>query len=181
MSTLAELLEDIRDGGNDRPYYETMIDQGEYRHGKWVFDWVFACNRCARLVDPTIADGACPDHAPKDVPGLARAECWAEPKHSPYWVLDGDHAGYGVPCPTCLLAPYREAEAAARQCRHWPWRRWKVTRWTIRAAYRFGVTGGIGGAQWGDGCNWCVHLPRLRGERTYLLGVRIKPRGEVGY
>lgn len=141
------------------PYYETF----EFPEGGPAF---FACNGCGRdvSIDP------CPDHAPAAFPGLRLAECEATPKHV---VFVHDRDDYGAPCPYCVLNGYWEKERLARQCRHWAWRRWKLTHKVCGWLYVLGVTSSGGGWQSGDGHNGC--LPdkslRLRGKRPYLLGV----------
>lgn len=128
--------------------------------------WGFRCSVCHADVN----ERPCAEHAPREVPGLRLADCTANPPHVTY---GHEREDYGLPCPWCQLAERAERDRLARQCRHWGWRRWAVTRWAEGWAYRLGITSG-GGAKWGDGCNWCVDHIRFTGRRVYLLGV---PRG----
>lgn len=123
----------------------------------------FECSQCER----DVTDDPCPEHAPTDVPGLRLVECQSQPKHQ-LWVLNRDDYGYG--CPECRLIPYLEAETAARQCRHRAWRRTRFAGWLSGAAYVLGVFTG-GGVSWGDGHDACHSFGRLRGHRSYILGV----------
>lgn len=125
--------------------------------------WHFECSDCAR----DVTERPCPDHAPTSAPGMRLVECWSEPKHQ-LWVINRDD--YGYPCPQCRLIPYIEDDVAARQCKHWAWRRTGVWNRLVGWAYRLGV---IPGSCWstGDGCDGCVTIGRLRGQRPYILGV----------
>jgi len=161
----AELVEHLQDIDPDTPYYELLVlDCGTDRPAWWV------CNLDGREIDPNVG---CPDHAPVDVPGLRRAECDSVPPHAPVWVTDGDHCGYGVPCPQCmynkLVDDFRKATKTDR-CYHWGWRRWKLTHWLAGRAYTLGICSS-GGSTWGNGHDWCMDSPRLRGKRHYILGV----------
>ena len=125
----------------------------------------FACKSCGRDVslDP------CPDHAPMAPPGFRLVDCTAEPRHLA-WVHDRED--YGAMCPYCTLGDYMERERLARQCRHWGWRRWKLTHKLIGWAYRLGLTSNGGGWAHGDGCDGCLPTGsvRWRGKRVYILG-----------
>lgn len=159
MSDIAELRQMIADGDVGDAYFETLVFFEDERAG-------FACNQCARDVSET----PCPDHAPLAVPGLHQAECEADPPHVVYG-LDGDHCGYGMPCPLCMVAEYVERERQARWCRHWGWRRWPVTAWVLGWAYRLGVVSGYG-ISYGEGHDGCHKLGSWSGSRPYVLGVR---------
>jgi hypothetical protein len=160
-----ELAEHLEEGSTDDPYYELLIlDFGTDRPAWW------ACNLCGR----EIPDGqGCPAHAPRDVPGLRRAECDADPKHPPVWYLDGEN--YGTPCPSCIYAGVAADLAKAKKtdrCYHWPWRRWSLTHKVAGYLYVTGICASGGGTRWGNGCDRCQDvLPRLRGKRPYILGV----------
>ena len=162
-----ELAEELADVDATTPYYETLIlDLGG--RGAW-----WACNLDGREIDPNVG---CPDHAPRDIPGLYRVECGAEPRHAPMWVTDGDHTGYGVPCPACTYNALSEDFAKVTKtdrCYHWGWRRWKLTHWIAGRLYTSGICSSGGSKSWGGvGHDWCLSmLPSLRGRRPYILGV----------
>lgn len=146
------------------PYLEVFAIGEEHPAGEGCG---FVCNICDRPVD----DDVCPDHGPRDVPGLRLLPCEATPPHR-VWVAARED--YGVPCLQCLLDQQWEQERQARQCRHWPWRRWKVTHRVASWTYQMGVT--AGGSSWktGDGCDGCLaSLPRWKGRRLYVLGVPV--------
>jgi hypothetical protein len=143
------------------PYFERLAMEEDHPDGRIGH----VCNTCDRPVDL----GPCPNHAPREVPGLVLAECGAEPRHW-VWTLAGDY--YEPPCPRCQLAEYDERERLARQCKHWGWRSWMATRWLTSKAYTLGVIAGSGSA-WGDGHDWCVDSVRWRGGRVYVLGVPV--------
>jgi hypothetical protein len=110
----------------------------------------FVCSICGAAVDLD----PCPDHAPTQVPGLQIVHCEAEPRHW-LWMLDSD--AYPPPCYRCELDRAYERERLGRQCRHWPWRRWRVLwlayRWVlepVRLASGFTVTWSHGDGH--DGC-----------------------------
>jgi hypothetical protein len=161
----AELGEHLAEVDATVPYYELLIlDPTD--DCAW-----FACNLCGR--DVSADNQGCPGHAPHDVPGLNRAECWANPPHAPVWTLDGEQNGYGNPCPQCMYDGVAADLARANRCRHWPWRRWRATGWLVRKAYTLGVISGSG-SMWGSGeydHKWCVQGLRRRGRRRYILGV----------
>ncbi|MEV0214254.1 hypothetical protein [Micromonospora sp. NPDC050695] len=137
-----------------------VLDSDEYTGPAGT---VFACNICDTPVD----DQPCPVHAPNAVAGLRLVDCDAEPRHL-LWVHDRDD--YGIPCYLCAWVKQAEAERLERQCRHWPWRTWRITSWLDRRAYSLGITGS-GGNTYGDGHNGCVTGVRFRGSRSYILGV----------
>lgn len=124
----------------------------------------FECSVC----DRDVTDEPCPVHAPINVPGLRLADCDATPRHY-MWVHQRDD--YGFPCPACRIWEQAEQDRLARQCRHWPWRSWRITSWLSRQAYSLGVLTG-GAIAWGDGHDACVTFGRWRGHRSYLLGVQ---------
>lgn len=127
-------------------------------------DAYFTCSVCDRSVD----DKPCVDHAPVEVPGLRLTECAAERGH---YAFVHDRDDYGVQCPYCRLDEYAEQDRQARQCRHWGWRSWRITRYLTRRAYSLGVISGSC-TSFGDGHDGCVTFSRaLRGERPYILGV----------
>lgn len=161
-----ELAEYIADGDGGDTYYQLLILDLDDR-GVW-----WACNLCGVEVDP---NRGCPTHAPTDVPGLARAECEATPPHSPVWTLDGEHNGYGNPCPQCMYNAVAADLAKAQRrdrCYHWQWRRWTVTKRAASWAYRLGIISGYGIGCLGDGRNSCVTgLRPTRHQRPYILGA----------
>lgn len=84
-----------------------------------------------------------------------------------------DRDDYGAMCPYCVLGDYMERERLARQCKHWGWRRWRLSHWIAGRLYTSGITSGGGGWAHGDGCNGCMFsLPRFRGKRVYILFVK---------
>lgn len=81
---------------------------------------MFRCILCGR------SDLPCPEHAPVSFPGLRLAECYRpEADHPRLFVYDADD--YGVPCYLCLYEQQRERVDELTRCRHWPWRRWRIT------------------------------------------------------
>lgn len=122
-------------------------------------DWRLRCSVCRREVEHH-----CPDHAPRDVPGLERIDC---DKGHLMWIPQTDC--YPLPCLLCLVNEYAKRERERNACRHWPWRRWKAFRWLVRQAYVLGVIGGSA-MSWGNGCDGCVHDLSWRGSRPYILG-----------
>lgn len=158
-----ELAEALADGDLGDTYYETLIlDDGP----AW-----WACNLDGREIDPNT--GGCPEHAPRNVPGLHRAECEATPPHAPVWVLDGDHCGYGVPCPTCIQNDLSQQLAKATRtdrCYHGGWHRWKATGRAVRWLYALGVISGSGWS-YGGGHDGCVTFRFDLHRRPYILGV----------
>ncbi len=157
-----ELAERIEEVDADTPYYELLIlDYDDPRNVWW------ACNCCGEEIPDNLG---CRQHAPRNIPGLAQTECEADPPHAPRWVLNGEHTGYGIPCPDCVYSGVAESLARANRCRHWPWRRWRVTKWAARWAYRLGVVAGYSTGT-ADGCNWCIRSRRWRGQRPYILGA----------
>lgn len=141
-------------------YTELFVIEDD-SEGQTVVRW--ECSRCER----DVTDESCPDHAPSNPPGLRLVECWSEPKHQ-LWVINREDYGYG--CPECRLIPYIETETAARQCRHRSWRRTRFAGWLSTKAYVLGILTG-GGVAWGDGHDRCHSFGRLRGRRSYILGV----------
>lgn len=122
------------------PDPDTIDPAGPYREAfGWPFDDSgghprFYCGMCGTDQLP------CADHAPRDIPGLRRVECTAD--HDPLWALDRDDYGHG--CPLCWVAQQRQRIDELTRCRHWPWRRWRITRWVLhRLPVSFGsVSGG---------------------------------------
>lgn len=163
--------------GAELAEYLTYEDHGGVYQGLLILDYDddrlvwWACSLCGvKLPD----DGqGCPEHAPRDIPGLDRVECEATPPHSPMWTLSAE--SYGNPCPQCMYSGIAADLAKANKtdrCYHWPWRRWGVTRWLSGKGYALGVFASGGGTTWGGGHERCLSsLPRLRGERQYFLGV----------
>lgn len=164
-----ELAEHLAEVNADTPYYELLILDAD-RPTRWV------CNLDGCDIDPSVG---CPEHAPRDIPGLHRADCEAQPPHAPVWVADGDHCGYGVPCPHCMYDGIAAdlAKATKRdRCHHWAWHRWSVTRFAVRWAYGLGVISGSaaswgGGLVDGQGCDWCVTFRFDLRPRPYVLGA----------
>ena len=160
-----ELREHLAEVEPGTPYFEVLVmDDSPSAAG-------FACNHCG--ADVTHGLG-CPEHAPQEIPGLVRSHCDAIPPHAPVWVLDGDHCGYGVGCPACQDATVAEQLAKATRCRHWGWRRWALTRRISCWGYTIGIT--TGACYTFDpgphGCDGCISGTRVRGKRTYILGIR---------
>jgi hypothetical protein len=161
-----ELAEHLTKVDETTPYYQLLILDFTGDRPAW-----WACNLDGREIDPNVG---CPDHAPRNIPGLAPVECEADPPHAPMWRLDGEHNGYGNPCPSCVYngvaADLRKATKTDR-CYHWPWRRWAATKWAAGKAYSLGVISGYSLNGHAPG-GWCVGFHRaLRGKRPYLLGV----------
>jgi hypothetical protein len=131
-------------------YYERFVmDEDEEVPDR---PYTFVCTACLRDVDQE----PCPDHAPlAPPPGLRLVECAASPRH---WMFVHDRDDYGAPCPQCRLDDYYQKERLARQCRHWPWRRWPVLRWTWR--YVLDPLGLTKGTVWttGDGHRSCMTM-----------------------
>lgn len=128
--------------------------------------YAFRCNICGR----DLTDGSCPDHAPRDIPGLRLVECDRTPPHVG-WVVDAED--YGVPCPWCSLdyETQRVAELEVQRDRHGRWRGWPITFRLARWAYALGVTSGsCYGTCRQAGHGWCVKYVTLRGSRPYVLG-----------
>lgn len=129
----------------------------------------FRCNICAT---PTI-DAPCPDHAPRDVPGLRLVDCDAEPRHW-MWIVDADD--YGHPCLTCICHEQTESIRALERERdhHWPWRHWRLTGRLASWAYALGIISGYSSSTCPDYEGfWCHRFRRsLRGKRPYVLGWR---------
>lgn len=142
----------------------TPADAEDHEHDLAIpCEWTFRCSIC----HSDVYAEPCPDHAPGEVPGLRMAECTATPRHVTYGHLRDD---YGLPCPWCQLNAAAERERAYRQCRHWAWRRWSLTRCAMRWAYSLGVISGYSTGTI-DGCNWCIRHVSFRGRRPYVLGV----------
>lgn len=141
------------------PYVETFVLEDDHPAGLYAF----ACNICQRSVD----DGPCPEHAPTAIAGLKLVDCAAEPRH---WLWVHNRDDYGSPCWVCIANDHARRDAEARQCRHWSWRRWRITHWLCGQLYVTGLAASGGVTSWADGCNWCQsRLPHLRGKRPYIL------------
>ncbi len=140
------------------PYNEVFVTDDDHPAGLYAF----ACNIC----DRDVGDGPCPDHAPTEFPGLRLVDCAADPPHL-VWVYERED--YGCPCFVCMAEEQAKRDAEARQCRHWPWRSWKVTGRVARWLYALGI---VSGTCWslGDGHDGCVTF-YPRGSRPYRLGV----------
>lgn len=147
------------------PYHECFRMEDEHPEQRIGF----VCSTCERSVD----DGPCPDHAPREVPGLALVECEATPRHWA-WVLASDANGYGIPCYACMLNEQAAERRAAedRRNQHWVnrWRYWSLTSKVASRAYVLGVIGGYGQSMEASG--WRVCGFRWRGSRPYILGVK---------
>lgn len=133
------------------PYLELFVTPDESPTGEWGF----FCNHCGRAVEGV----PCPDHAPMAFPGLRLAECDAEPRH----ILFGhDAQDYGLPCYRCLYQEQIAKERAKHACRHWGWRRWRVTRWVVHylPITGYGYNHGI------NGCDGCLVTPAVSWEWT---------------
>lgn len=142
-------------------YCEEFVTDDEHPAGLYAF----ACNICDRSVD----DGPCPDHAPTDIPGLRLVDCAAEPRHL-LWVVDRED--YGVPCFLCIAQEKWDLDRLAQQCRHWPWRHWRLTGRLASWASALGVISGYG-IHYGQGHLGCRTFPNsLRGRRPYVLWVQ---------
>lgn len=124
----------------------------------------FQCSVCGQ----DVTDLPCPDHAPMtDLPGRRLVDCTATPRH---YIWSHKREDYGHPCPQCIVADNVARDLEARACRHWGWRRWRLTHRIAGFLYSSGITTG-GGSAWGNGHDWCLDkLPSLRGKRSYVLG-----------
>lgn len=92
--------------------------------------WGWICSHCPQRVD----EQPCPDHAPKQAPGLRLVECHATPRH---WLFAHDREDYGHGCPWCWyeqaatdLTPLKEA--AEKRAHRWCWLRNRLKRLAIR-------------------------------------------------
>jgi hypothetical protein len=126
----------------------------------------YICNQCGRNVDHE----PCPEHAPVEVPGLQMVHCDARPRHRRMWVLDFE--GIESSCPYCQLNQRDERIAYLERCRHWSWRRSRLTRLLAGWAYALGIVAGyavgVGGCPYGH--HGCVYGFRWLGRRSYILG-----------
>lgn len=154
---MAESLFDLP--ATAHPYLETftcgMTDTGE-------LDYYFACNVCERRVD----DGPCADHAPLNVPGLQLADCDTEPRH-PHTFFHASDA-YPPPCMYCVSQSQQEQIDRLTACRHWPWRRWKLSGRIASWLYALGLVAGYGFTN-SSTCHGCLCSFRF-GNSSYLLG-----------
>lgn len=138
------------------PYYELLLMEGE--HPKDITGHV--CNQCG--VD--VAEAPCPEHGPRDVPGLTLMDCDAEPRHW-IWTPAGDY--FPPPCYRCEWERLLQREWDRRDAPHkrrlhgyarsgWWW-------WMLRVGARLGLLHGL----YGRGCpggGWC-HGARWRWSR----------------
>jgi hypothetical protein len=146
-------------------YREDFVIDDEVT-GREVYE--FRCNICGT---PT-PDAPCPEHAPRDIPGLRLVDCDAQPRHW-IWVIDAED--YGHPCLTCICHEQTESirELEIARDHHWRWRGWRITGWLNSKAYALGITAG---ASWGTcsqpGHRCCHRKASWRGKRPYVLGWR---------
>lgn len=186
MYDLQELRDELAESGPAGSYFETLVWDDTVIDGQYANPTcTFVCNQCGEELES--GDGGlkpCPTHAPTDVPGLYKIEC---PKgvHS-LWTVAGDQNSYGAPCLACEWgrAIAERARAERRDgCYHWPWRRWRITRWITTQFYVWGLTSTGGGYSIGgatdtrpghDGCvdplpfGWS---PRRR--RVYIARIPV--------
>jgi hypothetical protein len=108
---------------------------------------------------------------PAALPRLVAVECTNEPPHPPMWMEYSEEDWYAPPCYWCAYDMQAEAHAGCRHARHWPWRRWEITKRLASWAYSMGLVAGYGITHDGH-CDGCVSGfsvgPRAR--RVYLLG-----------
>jgi hypothetical protein len=138
------------------PYDEVLLMEGE--HPDDITGHV--CIMCGRRVDTE----PCPDHAPRDVPGLTLLECGADPRHW-LWTLAGDY--YPPPCWRCEHDRLWQADNDRRDAPHRRWRhryaRTEVWRWLLRAGRALGLVRVVY-ARTCPGGGWC-HGARWRWSR----------------
>lgn len=146
--TLAEFLDNYQVTA-EAPYFEVFVCPDESPNGEYGF----FCSHCGHDVN----DEHCPTHAPMAFPGLRMAECAATPKHVMFGHVRED---YGLPCPWCQVQELNEQLRLTRQCKHRPWRRWKVAHRAVYLLASVGLTGY--GYAWGDGCSSCLILTNAR-------------------
>lgn len=120
--------------------------------------WGFVCNTCRRSVN----EQPCPQHAPRDVPGLQRAECTATPPHPPYWTLASD--GYPAGCPTCQYLIARDEHAGCAHSGHRAWRRWRASYRLLGLLSRARIVTAYG-ATYDGHCHGCISGIRTRWSR----------------
>lgn len=102
---------------------------------------------------------------------LEQAECWAEQPHEPVWVKRDPDAWDVTPCPYCLLESARDEHRGCEHSYHRAWRRWTITHLIARWVYTLGITSTGGGFAYSSECDGCMFLlPKLRGQRVYVLG-----------
>lgn len=137
------------------PYHELFVLEDED-----AFDsrWIFVCNTCRR----NVTDQPCPDHAPRDVPGLQRVDCEATPPHPPVWYLAGD--GYPPGCPACQYGALADAHDGCEHSHHWAWRRWRITSRAVYWLSRAKIVTSYGWVE-GGGCEGCLTRIRTRWSR----------------
>ncbi|MGH3600762.1 MAG: hypothetical protein ACRDQH_10870 [Pseudonocardiaceae bacterium] len=98
------------------------------------------------------------------------AECYAEPRHPRIWI-EGEDKGWEPPvCPFCAHEAFSRQHATCGHNKHGRWRTWKITHRFFSWTYTMGITIG-GGVVFGCGCPGCVIVPKMRGKRSYILGV----------
>lgn len=134
------------------PYHELLLMKDENPHGFIGH----VCNQCGQ----DVTDAPCPDHAPRDVPGLTLVPCDAEPRHW-LWMLAGDY--YDPPCYRCESERFWQGwqdqrDAPHRRRRHGYRRTW-VWRRLVRLGSRVGLLDGqyaytCPGGGWCYGAHW---------------------------
>jgi hypothetical protein len=143
-------LEDILQP--DGPYAEMFLMDDENPHG--VIGHV--CNQCGA----DVREVPCPEHAPREVPGLTLVACDAEPRHW-LWVLAGDC--YGPPCWRCESDRFWQADMDRRDAPHLRrrhgYRRTAAWTWLVRLGHRVGLLTGqywrtCPGGGWCSGGHW---------------------------
>lgn len=132
----------------DGPYFELLLMDDEHPAG--VVGHV--CNQCGW----DVRDGTCPEHAPRDVPGLTLVACDATPRHW-LWIIAGDY--YDPPCYRCDAIWLRQRDEERRDAPHRRWRHWyRRTDWwerLLRVGSRLGLLTG----RWAQTCRgggWCA-------------------------
>lgn len=118
------------------PYLEAFgcrLDDGEDHAHEGDCCWGFFCSQCSRPDDGKPG----PVHAPREIPGLVLADCDATPRHAHTWFYATE--GYPPPCMYCAWQAASDAHKGCEHSRHWPWRRWKATRWLAIKGHWLGV------------------------------------------
>jgi hypothetical protein len=134
----------MADGTITEPYYERMVFDDEHPEGRIGH----VCGTCLTPVDMV----PCPEHAPREVHGLTLVACAAEPRHW-LWVHAGDY--YDPPCYRCELGAMLQRELEREACRHWGWRRWRITGWAASVLYGLRLTAGHAHV-FGNGHHGCL-------------------------
>lgn len=123
-------------------------------------EWTWQCSACGRDVSAE----PCPEHAPREIPGLRLIEC--EKGCPRTWVLDDD--GYEPPCPWCARDMAIEAHEGCEHSHHGRWRRWRIVHRALSRLYVLGIVKGWSScySAYCRGCAAHIHW----GRSGYLLG-----------